>query len=138
MYWAELLTVALIHLLPWPARGRISPSWCARAPMVAAPVPGRHWAWAPASSSMGLFAARHRPDRVAVHRAVQRATKWLAATYLFYIGIKALRAKPAAPGSLEVVGDGAERSPRGAFMTGFVTNGLNPKATLFFLSCSPW
>ena len=62
------------------------------------------------------------------------ALKWLAAAYLFYIGIKALRAKPAAPGSLEVVGDGAERSPRGAFMTGFVTNGLNPKATLFFLS----
>ncbi|MCY1417599.1 Threonine efflux protein [compost metagenome] len=27
-----------------------------------------------------------------------------------------------------------ERSPRGAFVTGFVTNGLNPKATLFFLS----
>ena len=27
-----------------------------------------------------------------------------------------------------------DRSSRGAFVSGFVTNGLNPKATLFFLS----
>jgi threonine/homoserine/homoserine lactone efflux protein len=54
---------------------------------------------------------------------------------LVYIGIKALRAQPAAPGSEEqVVAEPLQRTARGAFVSGFVTNGLNPKATLFFLS----
>ena len=61
------------------------------------------------------------------------ALKWLAAVYLFYIGIKALRAKPAGANSAELsVQEGM--LTRAAFMAGFVTNGLNPKATLFFLS----
>ena len=62
------------------------------------------------------------------------ALKWLAAAYLLYIGIKALRAKPADPARAELSLEQAVRSPRAAFATGFVTNGLNPKATLFFLS----
>ena len=51
-----------------------------------------------------------------------------------YIGIKALRARPANPASAELNLAAGERSGRGAFVTGFITNGLNPKATLFFLS----
>ncbi len=62
------------------------------------------------------------------------ALKWLAAGYLLYIGFKALRARPAAPGPLQEQATAPARTPRGAFVTGFVTNGLNPKATLFFLS----
>jgi len=58
--------------------------------------------------------------------------KWLAAGYLFYLGIKALRARPAAPGTVD------EPTPRQqgrrAFSMGFITCALNPKATLFFLS----
>src|SRR5690606_8218316 len=53
---------------------------------------------------------------------------------LVYIGIKALRARPADPDSAERSLAEGVRSRRGAFVTGFVTNGLNPKATLFFLS----
>jgi len=60
--------------------------------------------------------------------------KWLAAGYLLYIGFKALRARPAAPGSDAVQVSTVERTPRAAFVAGFMTNGLNPKATLFFLS----
>ena len=60
--------------------------------------------------------------------------KWLAAAYLVYLGWRALRARPM---SLEAI-DGANapvaRSAWRAFVIGFVTNGLNPKATLFFLS----
>jgi threonine/homoserine/homoserine lactone efflux protein len=59
--------------------------------------------------------------------------KWLAAAYLIYIGIRALQARPADPASAELA-PLATRSPRAAFARGFVTNGLNPKATLFFLS----
>lgn len=58
--------------------------------------------------------------------------KWAAAAYLLYIGIRALRARPApAVADIEPVVVG---SARNAFVRGFVTNGLNPKATLFFLS----
>ena len=135
MYWAEFFTVALIHLLavasPGPdfaivvresvAHGRRAGTWTALGVGTGIFV---HVAYS--LLGIGLI--------VSQSIVLFNALKWLAAAYLFYIGIKALRAKPAAPGSLEVVGDGAERAPRGAFMTGFVTNGLNPKATLFFLS----
>jgi len=62
------------------------------------------------------------------------ALKWMAAAYLLYIGFKALRAQPAALGAVQEQAAAPARTPRGAFVTGFVTNGLNPKATLFFLS----
>ncbi len=58
--------------------------------------------------------------------------KFAGAAYLAWIGVQALRAQPR-------VGDAAEmavpsRAKRGAFATGFLTNALNPKATLFFIS----
>ncbi|MFN3579566.1 MAG: LysE family transporter [Pseudomonas sp.] len=58
--------------------------------------------------------------------------KWLAAGYLIYLGIKALRSQPQ-----RLNGDpqpATSLSPTRAFTQGFITNGLNPKATLFFLS----
>jgi RhtB (resistance to homoserine/threonine) family protein len=58
--------------------------------------------------------------------------KWLAAAYLLYIGIRAIRSQPQAP---DVRSSGAPQlSAARAFGQGFITNGLNPKATLFFLS----
>lgn len=135
MYWAEFLTVALIHLLavasPGPdfaivvresvAHGRRAGTWTALGVGTGIFV---HVAYS--LLGIGLI--------VSQSIVLFNALKWLAAAYLFYIGIKALRAKPALPGSLDVAAEAGERSPRGAFMTGFVTNGLNPKATLFFLS----
>ena len=135
MYWAEFLTVALIHLLavasPGPdfaivvresvTHGRRAGTWTALGVGTGIFV---HVAYS--LLGIGLI--------VSQSIVLFNALKWLAAAYLFYIGIKALRARPAVPGSVEEAGDGIERSPRGAFMTGFVTNGLNPKATLFFLS----
>jgi RhtB (resistance to homoserine/threonine) family protein len=62
--------------------------------------------------------------------------KWLGAVYLAWIGQKALRAKPFA--SDPQAGAAADRQDlphrRAAFVTGFLTNILNPKATLFFVS----
>ncbi len=61
--------------------------------------------------------------------------KFAGAAYLVWLGIKAMRARPNA-----AVATGAGEAPvampsaRRAFVTGFLTNGLNPKATLFFLS----
>ncbi|MDG9930650.1 MULTISPECIES: LysE family transporter [Pseudomonas] len=135
MYWTEFLTVALIHLLavasPGPdfaivvresvAHGRRAGTWTALGVGVGIFV---HVAYS--LLGIGLI--------VSQSIVLFNALKWLAAAYLFYIGIKALRARPAAAGELEVAVDGQQRSARGAFVTGFVTNGLNPKATLFFLS----
>lgn len=60
--------------------------------------------------------------------------KVIGALYLIYVGIKSLKAQPH---SSEVIAGGQQSGPptiRQAFWTGFLTNGLNPKATLFFLS----
>lgn len=60
--------------------------------------------------------------------------KWLAAGYLLYLGWRALRARPVSLDTADEVDTTSDRSPWQAFVVGFVTNGLNPKATLFFLS----
>jgi RhtB (resistance to homoserine/threonine) family protein len=62
--------------------------------------------------------------------------KLAAAAYLAWIGGKALRAKPNAPGDLPQASTAEAAKPGAwpAFRVGFVTNALNPKATFFFLS----
>ena len=63
--------------------------------------------------------------------------KFAGAAYIAWLGIQAMRTKPrgtvAASGS---AAGAAESVPpaRAAFFTGFLTNVLNPKVTLFFLS----
>ncbi|MCY1205300.1 Threonine efflux protein [compost metagenome] len=135
MYWTEFLTVALIHLLavasPGPdfaivvresvAHGRRAGTWTALGVGTGIFV---HVAYS--LLGIGLI--------VSQSIMLFNALKWAAAAYLLYIGIKALRARPADPVAAEAALMAGERSPRGAFVTGFVTNGLNPKATLFFLS----
>lgn len=135
MYWSEFLAVALIHLLAVASPG----------PDFAVVVRESVAHGRPA----GLFTALGVGVGILVHVTYSllgigllvsqsimlfNALKWLAAAYLLYIGIKALRARPADPAAAELALVGAERSGRGAFVTGFITNGLNPKATLFFLS----
>ncbi|PAU53146.1 lysine transporter LysE [Pseudomonas sp. PIC25] len=135
MYWTEFLTVALIHLLavasPGPdfaivvresvAHGRRAGVWTALGVGTGIFV---HVAYS--LLGIGLI--------VSQSIVLFNALKWVAAAYLLYIGIKALRARPADPAAAELQAGEAVRSFRGAFVTGFVTNGLNPKATLFFLS----
>lgn len=135
MYWTEFLTVALIHLLavasPGPdfaivvresvAHGRRAGTWTAQGVGTGIFV---HVAYS--LLGIGLI--------VSQSIMLFNALKWAAAAYLLYIGIKALRARPADPVAAEAALMAGDRSSRGAFVTGFVTNGLNPKATLFFLS----
>lgn len=59
---------------------------------------------------------------------------YLAAGYLLYIGIMALRSHAGAPQAQAQGGKTGSISDKKAFMVGLLTNGLNPKATLFFLS----
>lgn len=135
MYWTEFFTVALIHLLAVASPGpdfaivvRESVGFGRRAGMFTALGVGAGIFVHVAYSLLGIGLI------VSQSIVLFNALKWLAAAYLLYIGIRALRAKPADPASAELnLAEGA-RSPRAAFVTGFVTNGLNPKATLFFLS----
>jgi RhtB (resistance to homoserine/threonine) family protein len=59
--------------------------------------------------------------------------KYAGAAYLFYIGIKSLRSNGYDRTSVQDVPK-IGLSPLKALWSGFLTNALNPKATLFFLS----
>ncbi|HUR60027.1 MAG TPA: LysE family transporter [Opitutaceae bacterium] len=57
--------------------------------------------------------------------------KFAGAAYIAWLGVQGLRAKPRTPDSAVAAGGVSER---GAFASGFLTNALNPKCTLFFIS----
>ncbi|MDG4861405.1 LysE family transporter [Streptomyces sp. T-3] len=68
---------------------------------------------------------------IASSTALFTAIKLIGAAYLVYIGIKTFRSR----GDLEVDLDRkAELAPLAALRTGFLTNVLNPKTTLFVVS----
>ena len=60
--------------------------------------------------------------------------KYLGAAYIAWLGVQSLRAKPRDASAVATGGAAAVPSTRAAFATGFVTNALNPKVTLFFIS----
>lgn len=60
--------------------------------------------------------------------------KYLGAAYLIYIGIKSLRAQRAADVAQTLDGPMKVMTPWQAVRTGFLTNVLNPKVSLFFFA----
>ena len=61
--------------------------------------------------------------------------KYAGAAYIAWLGVQALRARPREATAESGDADAAAMpGARAAFMTGFLTNALNPKATLFFVS----
>lgn len=135
MYWSEFLAVAAIHLLavasPGPdfavvvresvTHGRRAGTWTALGVGSAIFL---HVGYS--LLGIGLI--------VSQSIMLFNVLKWLAAAYLLYIGFKALRAKPGSESPNDLHTERQVRSPRDAYVAGFMTNGLNPKATLFFLS----
>jgi RhtB (resistance to homoserine/threonine) family protein len=135
VYLAEFLTVALIHLLAVASPGpdfavvvRESVAHGRRAGTYTAMGVGTAIFLHVGYSLLGIGLI------VSQSIVLFNALKWAAAGYLLYIGFKALRAKPASASDAPINIAAGERTARGAFTSGFITNGLNPKATLFFLS----
>jgi len=60
--------------------------------------------------------------------------KFAGAVYIAWMGVQALKAKPAVGDPRSAVGPANTPTSRTAFVTGFLTNALNPKATLFFVA----
>jgi threonine/homoserine/homoserine lactone efflux protein len=135
MYWAEFFTIAIAHLFavasPGPdfavvmrqciTGGTRSGLWTSFGVGTGILLHVSYCLLGVAlllSSSPGLF------DTV----------KIVAALYLLYLGLQSLRAsfKPAVPATQTGFATGLR--PIRAFLLGFFTNGLNPKATLFFLA----
>ncbi len=135
-YMGEFLTVAVVHLLAVASPG---PDFAIvlRQSLMA----GRNAAiWTSIGVGVGILvhvAYTLLGLGLIISQSVQvfNLIKLIGAGYLIYIGWVSLRAKLAS-GVAEEVGDSQIKRcyPVRAFRIGFLTNALNPKATLFFFS----
>lgn len=70
---------------------------------------------------------------LATSAALFSILKWVGAAYLFWLGIKMWRAKPAALDAQDTEGHTSRR----VFMHAFVVTALNPKGIVFFMAFLP-
>ncbi|MEX2469808.1 MAG: LysE family transporter, partial [Pseudohongiellaceae bacterium] len=135
MYWPEFLTIAVAHLFAVASPGpdfavvtRQSVSAGTRAGL-----------WTSLGVGLGILVhVSYCILGVAVllsqSPVLFNGMKWVAAAYLSFLGIKAIRAALAGGAPAVVAADDASVRIGRAVLLGFLTNGLNPKATLFFLA----
>jgi threonine/homoserine/homoserine lactone efflux protein len=126
-FWPEFLLIAVVHLMAVASPGpdfAIVLRYAVRF--------GRKQALA-ASIGIGIAILLHVTWSLVGIAVLIQTTPWLfkalslaAAFYLAYIGVQAIRSK--APQQPE------QTITANHEVAGFITNGLNPKATLFFLS----
>ncbi len=135
-FWSEFLLIATVHLMAVASPGpdfAIVLRYAVRF--------GKEAALA-ASCGIGLGILLHVTYSLVGIGLLIQTTPWLylsfsvlAALYLSYLGIQALRSQPVSPAEAMAKEQVEPSLPRRkALVTGFITNGLNPKATLFFLS----
>ena len=136
-FWPEFLLIATVHLMAVASPGPDFAIVLRYAVMF-----GRQQALA-ASVGIGIAILLHVTWSLVGIAVLIQTTPWLfkalslaAAVYLAYIGLMALRSKAPLHPEQAIAGNAEETSPSAAkaFIAGFITNGLNPKATLFFLS----
>lgn len=135
-YVDEFITIALIHLVAVASPGpdfavvvRHSVAFGRRAALMT-------------SIGVGLGILLHVGYSLVGLSVLIKTTPWLyttfsilAALYLVYLAYGALRSGPPAKGSsAPTISEKGQISDKKALWTGCLTNGLNPKATLFFLS----
>ncbi|MCB5227542.1 LysE family transporter [Alishewanella sp. 16-MA] len=136
-FWPEFLVIAAAHLLAVASPG---PDFA-----IVLRYAVRYGRKTAVYASLGIGAAilLHVSYSLIGIGVLIKTTPWLfqllsvaAALYLIYLGQGAIRAQAPKLGATADVTAGNEQLPsvKKAFSTGFITNGLNPKATLFFLS----
>jgi len=135
MYWAEFATIVIAHLLAVASPG---PDFAVvmRQSVNNGTVAGL---WTSLGVGIGILVhVAYCLLGVALilsqSPALFNTTRIIAALYLFYLGVLSLRAGIAHKDSPPQADGVLYTSPRKLFVLGFLTNGLNPKATLFFLA----
>ena len=135
-YWLEFLTIASVHLLAVASPGpdfaivlKHSISFGRRAAIITSIGVGAAILIHVTYSLLGIGIL------IKTTPVLFQIFSYVAAAYLLYLGWGAIRSP--APNSIDNVK--VEKvaqliSDKKAFAVGFLTNGLNPKATLFFLS----
>ncbi|RUO81271.1 lysine transporter LysE [Idiomarina tyrosinivorans] len=133
-YWSEFVTIAVVHLFavmsPGPDFAVVSKYSFSH---------GRRTAmWVSVGIGSGIIL--HVTYSLVGLALIIHQTLWLyqlllcaGALYLGWIGVQAIQAQPRAAYSAEQA-EVRQPSRWRAFLIGFLTNGLNVKATLFFLA----
>ena len=134
-FWPDFLIIASVHLLAVASPGpdfAIVLRYAVRFGRKAAVF---------ASLGIGVAILLHVTYSLVGIGVLIKTTPWLfqllsvfAACYLLYLAQGALRAKAPVGGEAIALERQATPASVKAFSAGFITNGLNPKATLFFLS----
>jgi RhtB (resistance to homoserine/threonine) family protein len=135
-YWLEFLTIASVHILAVASPGpdfaivlKHSISYGRRAAVLTSIGIGLGILIHVVYSLLGIGLM------LTTHPWLFQAFSYIAAAYLFYLGWGALRSgPPVTPVDSGETTQVASISDKKAFSVGLLTNGLNPKATLFFLS----
>lgn len=135
-YMNEFLTIALVHLVAVASPGpdfaivvRNSVAYGRRIAMYTSVGIGAAILLHVAYSLVGLSVV------IATTPWLFTTFSYLAAAYLLYLAIGALRSGPPKDDEITIEVKGKTQiSAKKALWMGFLTNGLNPKATLFFLS----
>ncbi len=134
MYWAEFLTIAVAHLFAVASPG---PDFVI---VTRQSVAGgtRLGVWTSFGVGLGILVhVSYCILGVAIllsqSLTLFNAMKYIAAGYLCFLGFQSIRAS-FSPASGEQLDKPSNMSLKQAFWSGFLTNGLNPKATLFFLA----
>ena len=135
MYWAEFLTIAVAHLFAVASPG---PDFAVvlRQSVLGGSRTGI-WTSLGVGSALMLHVAYCLLGvalLLAQSPALFNIMKLIAAAYLFFLGVQSIRASLGSPQVGVSSSQAVILSPRRAFALGFLTNGLNPKATLFFLA----
>lgn len=135
-YWLEFLTIAGIHLVAVASPG---PDF---AVVVKHSVSFGRAAAIYTSIGIGLGILVHVSYSFLGLGLIIQTVPWvftlmtyIAAAYLFYLGWGGIRSQPQfSEPNLNIVSSAPEISNKKALWIGFLTNGLNPKATVFFLT----
>jgi len=135
-YWLEFLTIASVHLLAVASPGpdfaivlKHSINFGRRAAIITSIGVGVAILIHVGYSLLGIGIL------IKTTPVLFQVFSYVAAAYLLYLGWGAIRsAAPKTLDNVEVENVVQLMSDKKAFMVGFLTNGLNPKATLFFLS----